>query len=370
MTNIVSFEQFAGEFTAPHYVIHHILQTSSLYAFTAVWGGGKTAIALTIALHVATGRELAGHAVLTGRVLFLCGENPDDVKLRLRAACETFRIDFAELVGQIFFTRRPFSIDQPNALRQFVAEAAAFGPFVLLIIDTGPAHSSADDENDNRQMHALAMAARSLTISLGNPATLVLMHPAKGAKRDTLQPRGGGSFSGSIDGELCAWNERGVVEFFHRVKFRGPGFRPIRFELRRHTFLEILDNFGEPAVSVVAVPTDEEPQAKVRLGKADKIALAALAACRNVAIAPPQALLDTLPQCWGKPLFPPLEVVPEAIWRDACYVQGISDGTQSAKAAAFRRSQAKLASLSQIHTAADHFWLSNWCFPHPEQKDI
>lgn len=369
-SNVIGLDQFTGEFAPPLYVWHHVLQVGCLYALTALWGGGKTAVALTIALHVATGQTLARHRISAGKVLFLCGENPEDVKLRVKAACAVFGIGPAELSGRVFFTRRPFHIDQPSALTQFAAEAEQYGPYSLCIVDTGPAHSSADDENDNRQMHALAIALRGLMTSLGSPATIVLMHPAKGAKRDTLQPRGGGSFSGSIDGELCAWQVCGNVEFFHRVKFRGPGFKPIRFELQRHTFPDILDNFGEPAVSVVAVPVDKEPEAKFRLGKADKTALAALASCRDVAIAPPPAVLDTLPQCWGETLFPPLQVVPEAVWRDACYQHGISEGEQSAKAAAFRRSQAKLASLNQIQGAAAHFWLSQWCVPHPETKDI
>jgi hypothetical protein len=129
------------------------------------------------------------------------------------------------------------------------------------VIDTGPAHSAAEEENDNREMHRLAMAIRELMHGLGEPALVALMHPAKAATRETLQPRGGGAFSGSIDGELCAWNEAGVVELFHRTKFRGPGFTPMFFRLER-VALGVQDNFGANVATVVAVHDPEGRPAK------------------------------------------------------------------------------------------------------------
>ncbi len=199
--------------------------------------------------------------------------------------------------------------------------------------------------------------------ALGDPATVVLMHPAKGATRDSLQPRGGGAFSGSIDGELCAWNEDGLIEFFHRQKFRGPGFDPMFFRLQRLELPEIVDNFGEPAVSVVAVPTDAKPQAKARppLSGANRVALDALRACYgDGAIEPTEAVLAGIMKCGGQPLFPPSAVVPEAAWRDRCYKMAISDGEQPAKATAFRRAHKSLLDLGLVQTFDGHYWLPEW----------
>jgi hypothetical protein len=251
--NVVSYSDFTAALEPPFYVWHHVLQKGCLYALTAKWGHGKTAIMVTVALHIAMGVALGGHATKPTRVLYLCGENPEDVRLRARAAALKFGVEDVKLASQIYFTKRPLSLDDPAQLRRFVEDAATFGPFGFIVIDTGPAHSAADDEDDNRDMHKLAMAMRDLMVPLGNPATVALMHPTKSAERDNLQPRGGGAFSGSIDGELCAWQENGKIEFFHRTKFRGPGFSSIWFDIEKYTLPAMVDNFGTPVLTVLAV---------------------------------------------------------------------------------------------------------------------
>jgi hypothetical protein len=356
-SNLESVGQFVGHAPPPRYVWHRVLQAGSLYALTAPWGAGKTAIAITVALHVATGRPLAGRKTAKSRVLFLCGENPDDVKLRVRAATSLFNINPAELEGSVYFTRGAFSIDDQQSHERFVADARRYGPFDLMIVDTGPAHSKADDENDNRQMQLLAEATRYLMSQLGNPSTLVLMHPAKSATRENLQPRGGGAFSGSIDGELCAWQDGVLVEFFHRTKFRGPGFDSMFFTLERYTFFDILDNFNEPSVSVVAMPTSEKPARKQTITGANRIALDALKACMSEAIPPSEAILKE------QPAFPPRMVVPEALWRERCYATGIAEGEQDAKRRAFTRGRKALIEMGLVRTFADNYWLNEWCEP-------
>ena len=260
--NVFSYSDFTAALEPPYYVWHRVLQKGCLYALTAKWGHGKTAVMVTVALHVAIGMHLGGHPTERARVLYLCGENPEDVRLRATAAALKFDVDGVELATQIYFTRRPVSLDDPEQLRHFVNEASAFGPFGLAVIDTGPAHSCADEENQNREMHKLAMALRDLMSPIGNPATVVLMHPTKSADRDGLEPRGGGAFSGSIDGELCAWQEYGKIEFFHRTKFRGPGFGSIWFDIEKYTLPGMVDNFGAPVLTVLAVEASVAGRAK------------------------------------------------------------------------------------------------------------
>lgn len=253
---------FIGALEAPHYIWDEVLQKGCLYALTALWGHGKTALMLSVVAHVASGRTLCGRQVSGeteggGKVLYLCGENPADVRLRVVAGLARFGIDEREVEGRLWFTEKPFAIDAPRVLAGFLQEAGEMGPFDLVVIDTGPAHSQSDEENDNREMHALAIAMRDFMEGLGNPACVAMMHPSKGAGRDGLQPRGGGAFSGSIDGELCCWQDpktRGVVELFHRTKFRGPGFEPMWWALERVEVAGMVTNFGKPVVTVVAVP--------------------------------------------------------------------------------------------------------------------
>jgi hypothetical protein len=257
----VNLDGFLRDLKDQHYVWENVLAINNLYALTARWGHGKTALMLTIVLHVALGRTLCVHQTESNRVLYLCGENPDDVRLRVSAALIRFGMSREQVADRIFFTRRPFAIDNRDTLEAFVAANAPSGPFGLMVIDTGPAHSEAEDENSNREAHTFAISIRDLMAPLGNPATVLLMHPAKASTRDTLEPRGGSAMAGSIDGELCAWQEdRGeVVEFFHRSKLRGPGFAPMFFKLEEVTLPGMKTNFGKPVTTIVAVETAERP---------------------------------------------------------------------------------------------------------------
>jgi hypothetical protein len=361
-TNVLSFADFCSAMEPPRYVWHRVLQTGCLYALTAKWGHGKTALMLSVAMHVAVGRELGGHSVDRQRVLYLCGENPEDVKLRARAAALKFDISTSELDGQIYFTRRPFSLDDPTQLKRFLKDATKFGTFGMVVIDTGPAHSSAEEENDNREMHKLAMAMRDLMGPLGNPATVALMHPTKEATRDNLQPRGGGAFSGSIDGELCAWQEHGQVEFFHRTKFRGPGFEPMWFALERFELPGMQDNFGEPVITVLAMQTDADgvnrPARVKPLTGAQAIAHKALEA----------ALSDLKTSEFVSKAFgaeaaaaincpPPEAAVHLDAWRAMTYDMGISDGDGEAKKKAFKRAREKLVEIGLVKVWKDMCWL-------------
>lgn len=359
--NVVPYTEFTNALEPPNYIWHRVLQKGCLYALTAKWGHGKTAVMITVAMHVATGRELGGHQVKRQRVLYLCGENPADVQLRTRGAALKFGIEPNELAGQIFFTRRPFALDNEVELKKFVQEASAFGPFGMAVIDTGPAHSSAAEENDNREMHKLAMAMRDLMEPLGNPATVALMHPTKEATRENLQPRGGGAFSGSIDGELCAWQERGQLELFHRTKFRGPGFKPMRFNLERFQLPDMEDNFGEPVVTVLAVEsdnTDPAPTGRKQLTGAVRIAYQALdAALGDIKFS------QTLDPVTAGEVSNALNCpAPEAVvhiddWRGIAYAMGISDGDGEAKKKAFKRGREKLIAGDIVKVWNDKCWL-------------
>lgn len=359
--NVVPYAEFTRAMEPPNYVWHRVLQKGCLYALTAKWGHGKTALMITVAMHVATGRGLGGHQIEQQKVLYLCGENPDDVKLRTTAAAMKFGIDPGELAQQICFTRRPFALDNEAELRGFVKEACAFGPFGLLVIDTGPAHSSAQEENDNREMHKLAMAMRDLMQPLGSPATVALMHPTKEATRDNLQPRGGGAFSGSIDGELCAWQEHGQVEFFHRTKFRGPGFDPIRFLLQRFELPGMRDNFGEPVMTVLAEESDGSNPLPIRrkpLTGAAAVAHQALeAALGDLAICRVMDASSAAEAAAALNCRPPSAAVHIDDWRAMAYAMGISDGDGEAKKKAFKRGRDKLGEEGCVKVWRDLCWL-------------
>ena len=81
-SQILDSGSFVTGFTPPDYVVDGILQRGFLYSMTSPTGGGKTAISLRIAAHVALGRTIGTREVQPGKCLMLISENPDDVRAR------------------------------------------------------------------------------------------------------------------------------------------------------------------------------------------------------------------------------------------------------------------------------------------------
>ena len=92
---IVSSADFLAGFVPPDYLIDGILQKRFIYSMTAPTGTGKTAMALMFAAHVARGKSIGDIPVEKGRVLYLAGENPDDIRMRWLASAEKTGFDRA-----------------------------------------------------------------------------------------------------------------------------------------------------------------------------------------------------------------------------------------------------------------------------------
>lgn len=263
---IVGYRDFIGTYAkAPDWLIAGLMQKGWLYALTGKWGHGKTAIALTKALHIASGIPFMGRQVARARVLYWAGENPGDVALRLPATAKALGIDEALLDGWLHFVPFAFTVGavDDDGLSPIAASVAAQAKALgagHIVVDTGIAYAGLDDENDNPEMHRFAKMLRLVMREAGGPSVEALMHPPKDCTRDTITVRGGGAFLGEIDGEMLVWQEPNTrqAELFHRQKWRGPGFDPIMFKLEKLHLPLLLDNFGDSAVTVAAVPTDEE----------------------------------------------------------------------------------------------------------------
>jgi hypothetical protein len=256
---IVSAAEFAAQAQSPHFLVERMLQTGQVYSCTAKWGHGKTAVLLTLAVHIALGKPFAGLRTVPSRVLFMAGENPADVMMRLRGVCLRYGFNVDEVSANLMFTTHSFLIDDKQSSAAHVAKIKEYGRFDVAFIDTLPTHSNLDDDNSNSQMLALAKAVRNLGREIGNPAVVALMHPPQTATKASLRSRGGGSFAGEIDAEILMWLEKGVVEVYHSTKFRGAGFKPFYLKLEKVELVGFDDNFGNIANTVVAVPSAAPP---------------------------------------------------------------------------------------------------------------
>jgi len=259
----VTAPDFVKGLVAPRSVVRGILRSGYLHSLSAPPNHGKTSIGLTIGAHVAIGRDLAGVKVAQEKVLYLAGENPDDVRARLVATCRHFSIDPEQLRDRFEIHAGAFPLR--DRLPDIINMSAKKGPFGLAVTDTSAAFYSGEDENSNVEARAHGQDLRVLTQINGQPAVVTMSHTIKNAGRDDLVPRGGSAFLAEIDTNLCCWLEGETVTLHWQRKIRGPAFQPMCFQLRSVVLEGIVDQWGDPLPSVVAVPiTEKEAEAHKR----------------------------------------------------------------------------------------------------------
>lgn len=277
----IAAPDFVRSIGTPEYVLDGILQRGYVYSLTGPTGAGKTAVALALAACTALRQPFAGRETAGGPVLYVASENPDDVRARVLAWSAWFRVPVEELGDALRFVDESFVLHEREADLHATIEAVRPS---LVILDTDQALAGSEDENSNAERVAHAKRVRALARLPSRPCVLDLCHPPAGAQRTSLRPRGGSAFLAEVDGNACLWRAEGseAVELFRGEKFRGPAFEPLAFELRTVEVEALRDSRGRPMLSVVAVPTTADDDA--RLSKEGRERM--LAVLRNVSTDP------------------------------------------------------------------------------------
>lgn len=249
----------------PVYVVEGIVQRGHLCALTAITNHGKTAVGLLLAICVATGRRFAGREIRQGKVLILCGENPDGFRTRLLATLEAHGLERGDVAGLI--TVLPLALRLGEYAEQIVQEARAQGgDYALVLVDTSVSYFSGDNEDDNLQARNHAWHLRALSELPGRPAVIANCHPTKSADRDSLLPRGGGAFLNEIDVNLTVWAEGEAASMHWHKKKRGPDFDPIPFEFHG----KVIEEHGVKVPTVVAVHITEQRAEEIRKSRSQE----------------------------------------------------------------------------------------------------
>jgi hypothetical protein len=277
---VLSQAEFLADFVPPDYLVDGVLQRRFVYSLTAVTGHGKTALALQLAQAIGSADpnvHFGGHAVEKGRVVYFVGENPDDVRCRIKGANSKRNDDPNQ--DRIYYIAGVFDI--AGLHEQLVVAIDQLGGVDLVLVDTSAAYFLKDDENSNPQMGAHARLLRTLTTLPGGPCVVVLCHPVKHVTESTqLLPRGGGAFMAEMDGNLTLWkHDENLITLHHSDKFRGPGFEPTTFKLEKITTEELVDRKGReiPTVHAVAISGQEEEEQEATAEREEDELLAALA---------------------------------------------------------------------------------------------
>lgn len=245
--------------TPMEWVVDGVIQRGCLYAITAVTNHGKTAIGLLMAMCVAAGRKFAGRDIAPGKVMILCGENPDGFRTRMKATMESMGLDREDVHGRI--TVLPQALPLRNSVQQILDEARQVeGDYAMVLVDTSISYYSGDDEDDNLQARTHAWDLRALSELPGHPAVVANCHPTKSADRENLLPRGGGAFLNEIDTNLTVWAEGETATLHWHRKKRGPDFDPIPFEFHGKS----IDEHGRSIPTVYAAHITEQREGELR----------------------------------------------------------------------------------------------------------
>ena len=298
-----SSAEFVTNFVPPDYLIDGLIQRRFIYSMTGPTGEGKTSVALSLALSVDRGWKLDNREIDKGKVLFLAGENPDDVRMRWIKLLDDMKVDPAEV--NVFFVPGSFALSNKGLRDRIMKASEANGPFALIIVDTSAAFFEGDEENANVQMMAHAKMLRGLIdLIAGNPTVIVTSHPVKHFSRENMIPRGGGAFLNEMDGNLTCMKVDGtmVTELHWQGKFRGIDFAAIPFHLEVGKTDKLKDSKGRHLWTVIArAITEKERDAAEDAGQKSKAKL--LAAMAKI---PGASIADLAKECeWftkdGKP---------------------------------------------------------------------
>jgi AAA domain len=249
---IMSSRQFVEGYEAPMYLVEGIIQQRRLYSLTGKTGDGKTALQLYFAAVLASQSHMGVRDVERCRVLYLAGENPDDVRARWISMADKMNFD-ADTID-VYFIEGVFSVS--GLIDRVRSEAEKIGGFGAVIVDTSAAYFEGDAENDNVQLGNHARLMRSLTEIAGRPAAIVGCHPIKSG--ESLLPRGGGAFLAEVDGNLTAKKVSDeIIELHWCGKYRGPNFEPVLFELVQTTSERVKDAKGRLVPSIMVRLTND-----------------------------------------------------------------------------------------------------------------
>jgi hypothetical protein len=256
--HFIDVETFISTIKPPVWLVDRIIEQGCLYSLTAHTNHGKTALATTLAVSIASGLKFGLNKSTQGHVLYLCGENPENFKRRLAGTIHEMGLTPREIKNSLtIFDYGDWLTKISPALLDFCAKVEGV---ILIIIDTTVAYFPGDNENDNSQSRDHAKRMRDLIGAAGNPAIVTLSHTPKSAEA-ALEPRGGSGFIGEIDGNLTASLTGEIVELWH-TKLRERGFDPVKWLLKSVPVPGLFDADNRQVETVVAVAISEEDAEK------------------------------------------------------------------------------------------------------------
>jgi hypothetical protein len=179
-----------GDLTPPSWLIKPLFESQSLVMLFGPANEGKTFIALSMALSVASGLDWAGHPVQQSPVVYVVGEGNRGIQKRAYA----WRTHYGHSAPACKFISRPVQIADDEERHNFINTLRPFGP-KLIVLDTLATMTLGIDENDTAAMGLFTHATREISNELG-ASVVIVHHPTKA---DPNSYRGSYQLEGNVD---------------------------------------------------------------------------------------------------------------------------------------------------------------------------
>ncbi len=285
------------------YVIKGLVAPGDIGCIFGAPGAGKSLIAPFLAYAVAQGRDAFGMRVKQGGAFYVAAEDPHGMRGRVKALKAAYgNADGFRLVEGV----SNLSHDSPDLVA--LAEAVEAQRPALVILDTLAMSFPGLEENSAEAMGGVVAVARHL--AQWGAAVLLVHHDTK-AEGGT--PRGHSLLNGALDVALHVKRDEGVIRAKLTKNRNGTTERDIAFTIATE------DGGTDEDGDVITLPRCRELSSDPMAVKLTPAEAAAVQALRQL--------------CTES------DDVSEAIWRDACMVQGaLSDSPNpDSRARVFRR---------------------------------
>jgi hypothetical protein len=341
---LVSFDDLTWTGTS-EYLVKGVLPRTGL---ALVWGPpkcGKSFWMLTVAMHIAMGREYQGHRVNKQEVVYLALEGQSGFGKRAEAFRQYY-LQPDEKVPGFKLCGVPLDLiaDHQQLIKDIKDQAAKPGCVVIDTLNRSLNGSEGKDED----MAAYLKAATAIQEAF-NCLVVVIHHCGV----DGTRPRGHTSQTGAADVQISVKKDAaGIVHVsidMAKDMEEGAAFAS---KLER---VEIgADQDGDQESTCVVVPCDDvKPPPKTnKAGRAPKAVTVALRALREALDAH-----GAIPEA-SNYIPANTKTVSTEHWRTFAYKFGISTGEERAKQLAFKRAFEHLTSSQDIGVWNEQVWLS------------
>lgn len=194
---LIDSPTFLARRSEQRWLVEGLLPRTGLAQFFGDPGCGKTPFVMSLAVHVAAGKEKWFNHDIDhhGTVAYMIGEDSNGLAYRFDAELRQFGVDVAAIGDKLRWSTRPGRLTDAEDVAKWVAEFRQIPDMAVLVVDTQSRNFGGGDENSTQDMtqfaNHLAEVAEALRI------LIVLVHHTGHQNKD--RGRGSMVLYGALD---------------------------------------------------------------------------------------------------------------------------------------------------------------------------